>query len=157
MDHLCSSQGLVLSCLWLWWVLIYGLIFLRKVFALSNCFRRIAIKLYFIYLKEGRWNGGRHYGAGYNEESVMTVSLWSCNNSVLEQSSNLARKCWKGQQNAFHSFPVKNLLKFEQDVSIGKSHFTQALEIRKWTTHNYTCTEHTPVLGSAFPSNQRSL
>lgn len=27
----------------------------------------------------------------------------------------------EGQQNAFHSFHVKNLLKFEQDVSIGKS------------------------------------
>jgi len=30
----------------------------------------------------------------------------------------------EGQESAFHSFPVKNLLKFEQDVSVGNAQFT---------------------------------
>jgi len=32
----------------------------------------------------------------------------------------------EGQESAFDFLPVKNLLKFEQDLSVGKPQFTQA-------------------------------
>lgn len=50
---------------------------------------------------------------------AMTTLFWS-------RVFKFGKGMLEGKQNAFHFFPVKNLLKFEQHVSVGKSQFTQA-------------------------------
>lgn len=54
----------------------------------------------------------------------MTISLMAVTTLFWSRISEFGKRMLEGQESAFHLFAVKNLLKFEQDVSVGKSQFT---------------------------------
>jgi len=54
----------------------------------------------------------------------MTISLMTVTTLFWSRIFEFGERMLEGQESAFHSFPVKNLLKFEQDVSVGNAQFT---------------------------------